>query len=124
MTDQTIHQTEAGTTKLGTIILNVALVIIGIGVLAVNATRIYQALDTSLPSCTASNIEKTVLAIARGEGVAGPKLSGARQSAEAVDQRTCSATLTNAAGATSQVTYRIYRNDAGRTEVAAQWNRI
>jgi len=124
MTDQTIQQTEAEASSLGKMILNVAFVIVGIGFLALNATRFYQALDTSLPSCTASNIEKTVLAIARDDGMAGPKLSGARQSAEAVDQRTCSATLTNAAGATVEVTYRIYRNDAGRTEVAARWNRI
>lgn len=124
MTDQTINQPAAATGSTGTTILNVALAIVGIGILALNASRLYEALDTSLPRCTASNIESTVLRIARGQGVDGPKLSAARQSEEAADQRTCTATLANAAGATTEVSYRIYRNDAGRTEVSASWNRI
>lgn len=125
MTDQTINQPDAaGTSNLGKTILNVVLVVAGIGFLALNATRLYDALDTSLPRCTASNIASTVLKIARGQGVDGPRLSHARQSEEAADQRTCTATLTTSAGTTAEVTYRIYRNDAGRTEVSARWTRI
>lgn len=124
MTDQTISQPAAATGGMGTTILNVALAILGIGILALNASRLYERLDTSLPRCTASNIERTVLKIARGQGVAGPTLSAARESEAAVDQRTCTAILANADGATTEVTYRIYRNDAGRTEVSARWNRI
>lgn len=125
MTDQTITQPAAeGARNPGMTILNVALAVLGISILALNATRLYERLETSLPRCTASSIESTVLRIARGQGVEDPKLSDARQTAEALDERSCTARLTNAAGATTEVTYRVYRNDTGRTEVSARWNRI
>lgn len=97
--------------------------IIGAG-MATGAVALVRFFDTSLPSCTASNVQSTLVRIAREQGVQGPRVSDLAQTAEAVDERRCSATLANEAGATSPMTVRIYRNEGGTTQIAAEWRRI
>ncbi|WP_439573130.1 hypothetical protein [Phreatobacter sp.] len=97
--------------------------LIGAGILT-GAVALFRFFDTSLPSCTASNVSSTLVRIAREQGVQGPKVTDLVQTADAIDERRCTATLTNEAGATSQMTIRIYRSDDRKTQIAAQWQRI
>lgn len=97
--------------------------LIGAGIVT-GSVALFRFFDTSLPSCTASNIQTTLVRIAREQGVQGPRVTNLAQTAEAIDERRCTATLTNEAGATSQMTVRIYRGDDRTTQVSAQWQRI
>lgn len=97
--------------------------VVAIAAFVTGGIALIRFFDTSLPSCTASNVRTTLVSIARSQGVQDPRISDPVQTADAVDERRCTATLTNGAGATSQMTIRIYRED-GKAQVAAQWQRI
>lgn len=97
--------------------------LIAIAAFVTGAIALIRFFDTSLPACTASNIRTTLVTIARNQGVQEPRVSDLAQTAEAVDERRCTATLTNGDGATSPMSFRIYRED-GKTQVSAEWRRI
>lgn len=97
--------------------------VIALAAFVTGAIALIRFLDTSLPACTASHIRSTLVGIARNQGVQEPQISDLAQTAEAIDERRCAATLTNGAGATSPMHVRIYRED-GETKVSARWRRI
>jgi len=98
--------------------------VIAIAAFVTGAIALFRFFDTSLPSCTASNVVSTLVRITREQGVQGPKVTDLVQTADAIDERRCTATLTNEAGATSQMTIRIYRSDDRKAQIAAEWQRI
>jgi hypothetical protein len=97
--------------------------VIAMAALVTSAIALIRFFDTSLPACTASHIHSTLVSIARNQGIQEPQISDLGQTGEATDERRCSATLTNGAGATSPMLFRIYRED-GKTQVSAEWRRI
>lgn len=81
--------------------------VIAIAAFVTGAIALIRFFDTSLPACTASPIRSTPISIARNQGVQAPPVSDLAQTGETIDERRCSATLTNGVGATSPMHLRV-----------------
>jgi hypothetical protein len=80
---------------------------------------IARFMDTGLPACDGARVDRTLKAIARANG--GGTISAQREAARDASHVACAATVVSADGTRREITYRIFRNEAGRLRVSAVW---
>lgn len=120
MTDQTI---AIETTRTGRFAYTLEAVLhysLGIAVTLAAAAGIARMADTGVPACESGRVDRTLRTIVRN-GLAGATISGKAETLRSTTEARCTATLTAADGSTREMTYRVYRSDAGRLRVNASW---
>lgn len=93
-----------------------ALAVMGI-LLAIG--RIYDA--THLPGCDSRRTRDTLRSMLQGKDILGPTYSETREVSSDPNEINCAALLTAADGRTFDLTYRIAKQDDGKTMVSAEW---
>lgn len=126
MIDPTLHPPGPEPEARGRIwtVVSVLTAITMVGCLLVDANYLLSILDRPIPACTASHERATVLRLSRRHGFTRPQLTDIRETEATPGQRTCEAMLSDQAGATRHVTYRIHRGGNGQTQMSVHWRRI
>lgn len=106
---------DAFTARLGTLVQYAAGAVVALGAVA----GIARFMDTGLPACDGARVDRTLKAIARANG--GGSVSAHREVGRTDRETGCAATVTAADGTRREITYRIFRNEAGRVRVSAVW---
>ncbi|MBL8568804.1 MAG: hypothetical protein JNK84_06925 [Phreatobacter sp.] len=120
MTHMTFATATAGgidalAARLGILVQYTAGAVIALGAVA----GLARFMDTGLPACDGARIDRTLKTIARANG--GGSVSAHREVGRTDRETGCAATVTAADGTRREITYRIFRNDAGRVRVSAAW---
>jgi hypothetical protein len=109
------HGANALVARLGTLVQYAAGAVLTLAAVA----GIARFMDTGLPACDGARVERTLKIIARANG--GATISAHRETARNGGEVACAAVATAADGARREITYRIFRNEAGRLRVSAAW---
>jgi hypothetical protein len=124
MTDQTIANTATETGTLGRRLETVLHYAIGVVAVLSAAVAISRFLDTGLPGCASSRTDRTLASIVRANGLEGATIAAKREVARDPTEVQCAAVITAADGSRRDLTYRIFRNEAGRVRVSASWHAL
>jgi len=74
-----------------------------------------------LPTCLSAKVRKTLTGMAAERGVVQPRVHTRLTVAAPAGERECKATLTDGAGRSVPMTFRIFRAADGQTRVEAAW---
>ena len=120
MTDHTIITDTARTGRTAYVLEAVLHYSLGIAVTLAAAAGIARMADNGIPACDSGRVDRTLRTIVRN-GLSGATISGKAEAFRSATEARCTATLTAADGSKREMSYRVYRSEAGRLRVNASW---